>query len=753
MEHRLIVVPAAIARASIARHWLGPERHAEPLGTITLRPHQRDAVARVLAILERRRVALLADDVGLGKTYVALAVARGASDPLIVAPAALRDMWRSAFDATDVHVPIVTYEQLSRRAPSDARHDLVVLDEAHHARTPTTQRHERLARLTSGARVLLLSATPIHNRRSDLTALLALALGRSAHALSDEEVAAHVVRRTHHDVLTEPLPAVASNEVIRVPDDSWTLGRLLALPAPLPARGAGDGGALLAWTLVRLWASTRGALRAALRRRVERGIALLNALQSGVHPTVAELASWQCADGAVQLAFGELLAAPTAPHELPALREAVERHIRAVDALRRELGTHPDPDVARAAAIEAIRSRSPDERCIVFTQFADSANTIWKLLRNTGGVCALTGRGAEVAGGFISRSEALRRFAPTANGAPAPPIRDRIDLLISTDLLSEGVNLQDASTVINLDLPWTHARLAQRVGRVRRMGSRHATVRVHSFVPPAAADRLLEVERRLSDKLRVAARTVGVAGAILPSLAPPPDEPSPSRAAESLRSRIRGWLGPLCQVEPQPGCASAIPIAALAGERTAALAVVRLGDGTAALVSIDGGRATDSPEHVAAVVEAINGAPEITANADEFLPAIRIAERWGDARAAERRAAGGLSIASPACRAVLRRLSTIVASASRSERALAASLAERARRVAGAAIGTGGELVLGQLAAAPLADDAWLRAVAAFADVHESPPVEDGRVRVEALVLLLAGRAEPPSVGTADSQL
>ena len=144
----------------------------------------------------------------------------------------------------------------------------------------------------------------------------------------------------------------------------------------------------------------------------------------------------------------------------------------------------------------------------------------------------------------LSRADALARFAPVATGAREPPAAERIDLLIATDLLSEGVNLHDASVVVHLDLPWTSARLAQRVGRSRRLGARHATTSVYAFAPPAAADALLRQEQRLRDKLHAAARVTGACGAILPvrlSLtpeAPPDDTPAPARAAQLLRDTV-----------------------------------------------------------------------------------------------------------------------------------------------------------------------------------------------------------------------
>jgi superfamily II DNA/RNA helicase len=173
------------------------------------------------------------------------------------------------------------------------------------------------------------------------------------------------------------------------------------------------------------------------------------------------------------------------------LLAAVRAHEAAVRDLLATLDSSPDPDVDRAAAIRAIRARHDGERVIAFAESAETVEALFRLLRSDAGVAMLRARGATVAGGALTRQEALSQFAPSAQGAAEPPRSKRIELLVATDLLSEGVNLQDASVVIHLDLPWNPARLEQRVGRVSRIGSPHARVAVYALRPPAPAERLL----------------------------------------------------------------------------------------------------------------------------------------------------------------------------------------------------------------------------------------------------------------------
>src|SRR5207244_12871735 len=104
------------------------------------------------------------------------------------------------------------------------------------------------------------------------------------------------------------------------------------------------------------------------------------------------------------------------------------------------------------------------------------------------------------------REDVLRAFAPRARGAPLPRLALETDVLIATDILSEGLNLQDAVRVIHYDLPWSPARLAQRVGRIDRAGSPHERIETVTFLPPPSLADALAMERRLVTKCRMQSR-------------------------------------------------------------------------------------------------------------------------------------------------------------------------------------------------------------------------------------------------------
>src|SRR5438132_9390884 len=145
--------------------------------TIDLAPHQRVAVARALGLRASRGGVILADDVGLGKSFVAAAVA--AALPYAaewIVPAPLVEQWRSTLAMFGVDGHVTTHDRIisERFVPGSKGDRLIVVDEAHAFRNPQTQRYDALARRTIGARLLLVTATPICNSPDDLYSLIAL---------------------------------------------------------------------------------------------------------------------------------------------------------------------------------------------------------------------------------------------------------------------------------------------------------------------------------------------------------------------------------------------------------------------------------------------------------------------------------------------------------------------------------------------------------------------------------------------------
>ena len=772
------LVSTTEARRHIAELVLGEDAAAASVGRIALKPHQRAAVVRVEAAMREFGGALLADETGLGKTYVALATARASRHPLIVAPAALRDMWQRASAAAGIHTGFVSMEALSRTGAAegegdrDRMPDLVIVDEAHHARNPRTARYRALARLTRNARVLLLSATPLHNTSRDLASLLALFLGARASSLDAAWMGRCIIRRGPDDAPLEHIPRVEPARLLPIDHDERLLDAILALPPPIPPVDGGDGGTLLVYSLLRQWTSSQGALAAALRRRLAKAAAILAGLEAGRHPSADEIGSWAFAEGAVQLAFPELVIADAhAVSPRGPLAACVRDHVSAVRALLDELARGANPDVQRAAHLRDLMAAGEGARIVAFSQYADTVNALFHLLRAQPAVAALTADGARVAGGTITRAEALARFAPNAQGIGPPSRAYRVDLLLTTDLLSEGVNLQDAATVVHLDLPWTPARLEQRVGRVARLGSASASVAVYIMTPPASAERIVRVEQRLRDKLGAATRAVGVVGTIIPSLAPPAelhamraepaacvsDGPAPPRVAEAIRAIISTWRS--CDGgSGSTASAGTFPVVAAAAATVSGFLAV-LGDaGQPRLLGDVGNGPTDDPVTVLDAVRGIDAArgrergpaDAIDVRERDLAAALNAIARWKCAAGIRVDLSVDGALTARSRRSVADRIAAITRRAPRHLRSMIADLAAGARRTVTARYGIGAEQVLGELAVASMPDEAWLRAVSTFGTLHagtlRDPTGGGASLPLLALVLLRSvapGGAEP----------
>lgn len=577
----------AVIRTTLdeARSLIGHAMHAadgdsapsDTLGEITLMPHQQDAVLRLQAAMARFGGALLADDVGLGKTFVALAVARDYPRAHVLAPAALVAMWHVSIARAGVnHVAVRSLHGFSA-APGVAADDcaervlereLVIIDEAHYLRNRNTARYRAVSAFVAGRDVLLLSATPMHNASSDLRNLLGLFAGTRTDLLEPALLAQLIVRREGMLSAHRDRPAVIEHAPVPVPFDRDTLSGLISLPAPLPAHDGAVAGALIRLGLLRAWCSSDATLTVALERRLLRGSALQHALESGRHPTNAELRTWLVGDADVQLAFPELMA--TQHVASGPLLAVLSQHVRAVSELLAHHRRVACGDPARARALRGVLDLHPGVPVLAFSQFSGTVRSLFRALGDIAGVGAMSSERGHIASGPVTRSDVLARFAPIGQGVPPPPPHQALRLLLSTDVLAEGVNLQDAGVIVHLDFPWTDALLRQRVGRVLRLGSPHRKVHVHAFAVPDRVERAVRLLERVNRKAEHGFQLIG--GARTPR--------SAAVLQSWVRARLDRWRAlartPASTVIPALGLH--LTVAASDGERSSWLALVRIGE-------------------------------------------------------------------------------------------------------------------------------------------------------------------------------
>lgn len=164
-----------------------------------------------------------------------------------------------------------------------------------------------------------------------------------------------------------------------------------------------------------------------------------------------------------------------------------------------------DRDAKLTELLELVNTSHGSEKILIFTQFADTVTYLVDQLQRRGvqKIAAVTGDSGDP-------TRLAWRFSPISNGKRTEVSSDQeLRVLIATDVLSEGQNLQDAAIVVNFDLPWAIIRLIQRAGRVDRIGQQADTIQCFSFLPADGVERIIRLRTRVRQRLRENAEVVG----------------------------------------------------------------------------------------------------------------------------------------------------------------------------------------------------------------------------------------------------
>jgi hypothetical protein len=170
----------------------------------------------------------------------------------------------------------------------------------------------------------------------------------------------------------------------------------------------------------------------------------------------------------------------------------------------------PDHDRKLDELYKLLTKKHPGQKVLIFSQFADTVSYLSDQLKARG-LKQLDG----VTGDTEDPSDYARRFSPDSNkardkGAHAcVSSAEELRVLVATDVLSEGQNLQDAAIVVNFDLPWAIIRLIQRAGRVDRIGQKAEEILCYSFVPAEGVERIIRLRSRVRQRLQENAEVVG----------------------------------------------------------------------------------------------------------------------------------------------------------------------------------------------------------------------------------------------------
>ena len=613
---------------------LEAEAAAEGVPQIHLTAFQSDGLWRAKRIMDERNGVLIADEVGLGKTFLAGELIREAAldrrqRVLVITPATLRDgPWRAFKSEHLLPMELVSYEELmsDRRLNPDHTtavkleakdindYAMVVIDEAHNLRNPGTQRAHALRRLLAGSppkKLVMLTATPVNNSLWDLYHLLGYFLRNdavfadagirslrdhfaNAMALNPDDLTpehlfdvldAVAVRRTRSFVkrfypndtirvggreqpIVFPTPRVHKvdynlDEVMPGffdrfahaldPDADLDDPSVLSLARYSPSQYRLDHevdayevqlAGLMRSGLLKRFESSPYAFAETCERMAKSHDAFLSLLDNGQVATGIALADWMATDSdemdeeQLDTYLGGIvgLTDAAAQYDIDLLRGRVDRDrslLRSFAAEARTVTRTDDPnlaalieelaDIAAQAAAEGIGPEDARDRrkVLIFSYYADTVDWVFEhlaaVIHEDERLSPYRGRIASLSGttGTESKESVLWGFAPRTTDAPEGSDVDRFDIVVTTDVLAEGVNLQQARHIINYDLPWNPMRLVQRHGRIDRIGSHHNEVFLRCVFPDDRLDDLLGLEERLHRKIAQAAASIGV-GEVLP---------------------------------------------------------------------------------------------------------------------------------------------------------------------------------------------------------------------------------------------
>jgi SNF2 family DNA or RNA helicase len=579
---------------------------------VELSEFQEDAVKKARKILARYDGVLIADSVGLGKTWIGKKLLEDYAyhqrqKALVICPASLRDMWDQELKAATIAAEIASQESLGRdglevEALGDA--DVILLDESHNFRNRSAQRYETLERLIAanggrgrdGARkkLILLTATPINNDLFDLYHQISLftrgdrgyfaatgigdlyryflharrtTRGRDGAVALFNLLEEIVIRRTRPFIRKAYPEATIAGKKIAFPDrrlktERYNLERtyrgiyaqivsrienLRLAPYALESykkagvpvdefeRGRQEAlvGIFKARYLKRFESSVE-AFRISIRRALEFLKTFEEFLLGGkvlqstdFQKILRFLEREDEEDDATPASRADDIEASDEAREILESLETVDpndydlrklhRDVRAdVDALtsvwQQVQGIGPEEDSKLQALKDLLAGRLKGKKVLVFSYYKDTVRYLWRELGDPGNPRAVqfqqqAGRphirrmdsGVETK----ERGRVIQAFAPKANKRHELVGREKekeIDILISTDVLSEGQNLQDCAHLVNYDLHWNPTRMVQRAGRIDRIGTEFDTLFIYNMFPDAGLEELLGLVERLQQK-------------------------------------------------------------------------------------------------------------------------------------------------------------------------------------------------------------------------------------------------------------
>jgi superfamily II DNA or RNA helicase len=612
---------------------------------VDLAEFQEDAVKKARRILARYDGVIVADSVGLGKTWIGKKLLEDYAyhqrqQALVICPASLQTMWNAELQAASIRAHVISQERLAQDS-FDYRQlrdvDIILIDEAHNFRNRLAKRYMKLETILaengrrgrSGGRkkVILLTATPINNNIFDLYNQINLFAGNdrtyfASAGIGDmykyflaarresieqgsirifnllEEV---VIRRTRQFIQRAYPDATIRGKTIRwstrqlrtirydlqatyegfysqivrrieslnlahynlesykkstQAQDDFELGRQVALVGIFKSR------------FLKRLESSIDSFRISIRRALEFVKTFAEYVQDDIildsasfhnamrlledddidseDETPSSRASKIDDTEAARELIDALPRLETAKYDRRRLYHALQEDIDALTNIWHDIkDIHYADDAKLQRLKDLLANELSGQKVLIFSYYKDTARYVYNGLVDG----ASNGWHDAVGNPLIrrvdsdvktaDRSRIVEHFAPRASGMlEVINTEKEIDILVSTDVFSEGQNLQDCGYLINYDLHWNPTRMVQRAGRIDRLGSQFETIYIYNMFPETELEDLLGLVRSLTSKIDVINQTGFLDASVLGEVVTPREFNTLKRIAEEDNSVI-----------------------------------------------------------------------------------------------------------------------------------------------------------------------------------------------------------------------
>jgi len=524
---------------------------------------QKIAVMQAYEILNRYNGVFVCDVVGLGKTFIGAALLKQLGErAVIICPPRLMKMWDDFGEKFKIDIKVISHGSLYKGVfNKDSElwtyrdREVVLIDESHYFRNSDSKRYYEIYPFLAGKKVILVTATPQNTSIWNIYNQIRLFNQEGSNDYQIEggslkeffnKVEIHeakiqdllsklLIRRTRQHI--EKFYQSIEDEPIQFPkrklatvsyniDETYNnlfkkiegaLRRLTYAKYNLwPYVREEKKGEDIYLNLRKITGLLKGLHKVMLYKRLESSIfafsetirrllrihrRFLESLEENIIPAGEEAQDIIYSEDVDIVDALEKLKEVSKKYqaddfEIDELKQDLINDIDILSDISKYLKNVPESCDKKFDELTKILNKHKQEKVLIFSEYADTVKYLHKRLEGKiDNLCFVTS-------GVKDTISIIRRFSPKSNDYVLKDKENPIDVVVSTDVFSTGLNLQDCGIVINYDLHWNPVLLIQRIGRIDRIGSEYELIQVYNFLPHKKIEAKISLKERVSRRVQ-----------------------------------------------------------------------------------------------------------------------------------------------------------------------------------------------------------------------------------------------------------